>query len=236
MTRVRLVTWNIHACIGRDRRYDPARTASVLRTLDADVIGLQEVDWRHPNRNGLDQLAELADRLGMTPIEGPNLEDHRGSYGNAILTRLPIERTRELDLAIPEREPRGAIDASLSLGGRSLRVLVTHLGLSRRERWEQAARIDRHLRAEPRPRDQILALLGDLNEWRPGSRGPWRSLRAQFDCSCAPRTFPVRRPTLRLDRVLIAPAPHRFEGEAVRTRAARLASDHLPVCVEAAWR
>lgn len=37
-------TYNVHRCIGTDGRHDPDRVAAVIRELDADVVGLQEVD------------------------------------------------------------------------------------------------------------------------------------------------------------------------------------------------
>ena len=41
--RLRVVTYNVHKCIGLDRRERPGRIAAVLREVDADVIALQEV-------------------------------------------------------------------------------------------------------------------------------------------------------------------------------------------------
>jgi endonuclease/exonuclease/phosphatase family metal-dependent hydrolase len=64
-----LVTYNIHACIGTDGRFEPARIASVLREMDADVVALQEVDHRHID--GYDLLDYLAAKTGLTAIAGP---------------------------------------------------------------------------------------------------------------------------------------------------------------------
>ena len=44
--RLRVASYNIHDCVGGDGRRDPARVAAVLREIDADIIGLQEVDAR----------------------------------------------------------------------------------------------------------------------------------------------------------------------------------------------
>ncbi|MCA9286132.1 MAG: endonuclease/exonuclease/phosphatase family protein, partial [Phycisphaerales bacterium] len=160
----RLVTWNIHSCVGTDGAYDPGRTAEVLRGLDADIIGLQEVDWRTPPFDGMDQLTLMAQRLAMTPVAGPNLRDHRGEYGNGLLTRLEVREVRRVHLAHDASEPRGAIDALLTRDGHRLRVLVTHLGLRRRERRLQAQAI----RAAVERGADAVVLLADLNEWMPG--------------------------------------------------------------------
>lgn len=231
--RLRLVSWNIHSCVGTDKRYDPARIASVLTELNADIIGLQEVDWRSPLHQGVDQLAFLARTLGMTAVPGPNLYDHRGEFGNALLTRLPVEEVEHLDLAQPGREPRGCIDAQLTCDGRPLRALVTHLGLQRSERALQRRAIAEHL--GPREPGVVRCLLADLNEWMPArlTRGPL--VPACFDAVYAPRTFPARRPALALDRVYASPMPDTARHARLLTPAARLASDHLPVVVDVRW-
>jgi len=41
-----VASFNIHACVGRDRRRDVDRIAEVIRELNADIVGLQEVDSR----------------------------------------------------------------------------------------------------------------------------------------------------------------------------------------------
>jgi len=61
---VRVVTYNIHACVGVDRRYEPARIAAVLREIDADIVCLQEVDVRRGTRLHGDQAAYLAEATG----------------------------------------------------------------------------------------------------------------------------------------------------------------------------
>ena len=89
--RLRAVSWNVHSWVGTDRREDPGRIAEVLARLQADVVGLQEVDWRTSRPDDRDPFELVARRVGMTAIPGPNLADHRGEYGNGLLTRLPVE-------------------------------------------------------------------------------------------------------------------------------------------------
>ena len=43
---MRVATYNIHGAVGLDRRRRPERIAEVLASLEADVIGLQEVEGR----------------------------------------------------------------------------------------------------------------------------------------------------------------------------------------------
>ena len=41
--RVRVVSWNVHGCVGTDGRFLPERTAEALAALAPDVALLQEV-------------------------------------------------------------------------------------------------------------------------------------------------------------------------------------------------
>jgi len=60
---IRVVTYNVHSCIGTDRRVDVERIVEVLRALDPDVIGLQEVDVRRERTGFVDQLTAIATAL-----------------------------------------------------------------------------------------------------------------------------------------------------------------------------
>lgn len=231
--RLRLVSWNIHSCVGTDKRYDPSRIASVLAGFDADIIGLQEVDWRAPQYEGTDQLSFLARTLGMNAIAGPNLIDRRGEFGNALLTRLEVADVDHLDLSQPGREPRGCIDAQLVSEGHRIRVFVTHLGLMRRERVKQLRTIVRHL-ADDVSTD-MRCLLGDINEWLPQLISGRDLIPKPFQAVYAPRSFPSKMPVFRLDRAYVAPLPSRLVQHPFVSGSARQASDHLPIIIDVQW-
>jgi endonuclease/exonuclease/phosphatase family metal-dependent hydrolase len=224
--RLSLATYNIHACIGVDGRFDPHRTLGVLGELGADLIALQEVE--HHAVDGRDLLDFLADGVGMTAIAGPTLLRSERHYGNALLTRLPVSHIDRIDLSLPGREPRGALDVQLEWGGRRIQVVATHLGLRPGERRRQVRLLLE--RFEGSSSFELSALLGDLNEWQlwGGALG-W--LRRHFRDSRrrAPRTYPGRLPLFALDRIWVRPADGLVAVEAHRTRLARLASDHLPL-------
>jgi endonuclease/exonuclease/phosphatase family metal-dependent hydrolase len=233
--KLRVVTWNVHSCIGTDGRLDPARVASVLSDLEADVIGLQEVDSRQAHPTGHDQLPFLAERLGMYALAGPNLRDDRGELGNGLLTRVPPSSHELIDLSVAGFEARGAIDARLplELAGLRLRVLVTHLGLTGAERAIQVGALREHI--ERGSGFDAMLLLGDFNEWRPRPFAGPGLAPSPFPVSSRVRAFPSRLPVLRLDRLLAWPEPRRFEVRAIRARPARIASDHLPIVADVEW-
>lgn len=222
MAAVRIATYNIHECVGRDRRVDPHRTAAVLLELDADVIALQEL--RSPF-GALRTLDFLADRTGMFALEGPTMVKLGASYGNALLSRTKPLEVRGIDLSVPGREPRGALEARLLVAGHRLRVVATHLGLRPAERRFQVRRLLDHLVPDP---GEVMVLTGDLNEWFLWGR-PLRWLHAVFRDTPSPATFPSGRPVFALDRLWVRPRAMLSALAVHRSATARIASDHLPL-------
>lgn len=225
VTAFDIATYNIHSCVGIDARFAPERIAEVIRALECDVVGLQEVGWHHRGEIGLDQFAFIAERTGMKAYAGPTKHHARAHYGNALLTNLPVQDLRFIDLSLPRREPRGAIDADIAVNGRPIRVIVAHLGLDPRERGVQ---IDRVLAAMDQGPKRPTVFLGDLNEWQ-GRSPRIRRLQQIFADCAAPRSFHARMPALRLDRIFVSQGLELARYEVVRNALTRRASDHLPV-------
>ena len=219
-TCLRLATYNIHQWVGGDGRADIERVLSVIRSLDADLIALQELllPWE-----GFTQ-EDLARETCMEVIPGRTLYRGDAEYGNAVLTRLPVRSTCSLELTVPPFEPRGALCVSLLAGDVPVKVVATHLGMRQRERLRQMEALMPELETP----EQVVVMLGDINEWVPRSPVLGR-LRAAFGPQPAPRTFPSRFPLLALDRILARPPAFDRIPCAVRTGPARAASDHLPL-------
>lgn len=221
-----VASYNIHSGRGRDGKRVPRRIADVLREIDGDIVGLQEVDWRPGSGEaGGSQATYFSDLIGFRALAGPNIRDHRGHFGNVLLTRLPVVAYRTHDLSVAGREPRGAIDAILGGDGGTLRAITTHLGLRPAERRRQAQRLAEIVSAAPAT---PTVLLGDLNEWRIGSPS-LAALSDLFGNARQPRSFPARRPILRLDRILWRGCAAAGAVEIHGSALARIASDHLPV-------
>jgi endonuclease/exonuclease/phosphatase family metal-dependent hydrolase len=222
VARVVVATYNIHRCYGGDGLFAPERVRRVIAELDADVVALQEVETR--DDGGLDLLAFLAGER-YHAIAGPTLFRERARYGNALLTRLPVDSVAHHDLSVPGREPRGAIDAQLALNGGALRIVATHFGLSPKERRAQARRVLRFMEAPAAP---VEVLLGDLNEWFLWGR-PLAWLHRAFMQTPAPATWPARFPVLALDRLWVRPNAVLASLARYDSASARAASDHLPL-------
>jgi len=223
---MRLATYNIHACVGADGHFDPGRTVGVLQQMNADVVALQEVD-NHPL--GETRLLDyLSAETAMTVFSGPTLQRGTRHYGNALLTRLPTLTLKQVDLSLPRREPRGAIDALLDWNGQNLQVVATHLGLKPGERRQQVRRL---LTLYESGRAEICVLLGDLNEWLLWGR-PLRWLRRHFAASPQLRTYPARFPLFALDRIWVHPRSALTSLAVHDSPLARIASDHLPLMAE----
>ena len=217
-----VATWNIHSAIGTDGRFDLARTAAVLREIDAPVIALQEVgDFRGRTPHS-EHALELGRALDLHVAFAPTLERKGRRYGNALLSRFPIAGTRSIDLSVRGHEPRAALVVRLD-APRPLEVACVHLGLGPFERRTQEEKL-----ADSLPRGR-LAVCGDFNHLteRPVRLGGLRDAACVLDQKA--RTCPSALPLFRFDRVFVSEG---LEPRSLRvhvSRAARRASDHLPL-------
>ena len=64
---VRILTYNVHRCVGVDRRLDVGRVAAVIAAQEPDIVALQELDVGRARTGGADQAHRLAQRLGGWP-------------------------------------------------------------------------------------------------------------------------------------------------------------------------
>ena len=215
---VRVATYNIHRGRGLDGRVSLRRIADVVRELDADVVGVQEIYEA--------QAEHLARDLGMQPITGVTVHRADGAYGNAILTRLALQGVATFDLSVRAREARGGIRVDLGFREQTLHIFNVHLGLRGHERAAQVKwLVERHILWDDRTGPRIV--IGDLNEWFPGRVG--RALRREFTSLRRRRTHPAFLPLWALDRIYW---DHAVRGESLRvhrTPLSRVASDHLPL-------
>ena len=236
----RLITYNVHRCLGVDGRLSPERIAEVIAPSRPDIVCLQELDVRRSRTGGVDQAHAVAHALGMHMLFHPALRVMEEEYGDAILTTRPAKLVKAG--ALPAvmrrfgREPRGALWACVQIGGAELQVINTHLGLRGQERLTQVETLlGPEWLGHPACRDPVI-IAGDLNAI-PRSRAYGRLAARLRDAQAfAPHrpqaTFPSRMPVLRIDHVFVSRSIEVTRAECLRTPLARVASDHLPLVVD----
>jgi len=161
-TRLRVLTWNVWWQYGPwQERYRAIE--KIVGDVDADLIGLQEV-W---SANGRNLAGMLAERFGYQHVyHALNFKDAVG-FGNAILSRWPIERTemrelpgvqgrdeKRLVLAVETRGPRGPVQFFCTH--------LNHLIHDSEIRQRQVATIAQLVEAMG-PRDYVPIICGDFN-------------------------------------------------------------------------
>jgi endonuclease/exonuclease/phosphatase family metal-dependent hydrolase len=222
-----IASYNVHKCVGSDRRCDPERTSRVIHEIDADVIALQEADTRFGERTGILDLARLERETGLIPVPVSGMAKAHGWHGNVVLFKKGLVRDVH-QISLPGLEPRGALVAEIELErGGALRIIAAHFGLLRHSRARQVQMLVEMMA----DRGEVpTILLGDLNEWRLGDRSSLNSFQSAFGPQPpAVPSFPARLPVLALDRIITNRKGVLSTVEAHDTPLSRVASDHLPI-------
>lgn len=222
-----IASYNVHKCIGVDKKFDPERTVEVISELNADIVAIQEADKRFGERSGLLDLQSLERDSGLVPvpIQAMSPTGH-GWHGNLLLIRHGLIRDIQ-QLKLPGVEPRGAVIADIDFEDGPLRIIAAHFGLLKHSRSKQAETLLSMIKEDT---DRPTILIGDLNEWRIGKGSSLATLQPAFNLTAgAVPSFPSRFPVLALDRILSRPQKLVTSVEVHNTPLARLASDHLPI-------
>ena len=217
-TPLRVMSYNIHHGEGTDGKVDLPRLAQVIRNARPDLVALQEVD-RNVRRSGsVDQTAELARLTGLHGSFARAIDYDGGEYGQAILSRFPIERLTIHRLpGEPEREQRIAAEVLVKVSGGDISFVTTHLHHINAEfRGRQAARLNEIFA----PSDHPVILGGDLNA-TPESR-PLEIMSGKWTLASPDRslkTFPAGVADRKIDYVHVLPGVRfRLVGEQVPRR------------------
>jgi endonuclease/exonuclease/phosphatase family metal-dependent hydrolase len=238
----RIMTYNVHRCVGVDRRLDVGRVAAVIAQRQPDIVALQELDVCRTRTGAVDQAHAIAQRLGMHFHFHAAFAVEEERYGDAILTMAPhrVIKAGPLPglLGIRGLEPRGALWLELDIDGRPLQVLNTHLGLVPHEQRAQAlALAGNEWTGGRKATDPPLILVGDFNA-TPHARayrtlaGRFTDARRQAPGPGLTPTFPSRLPMLAIDHVFLDGKVRAVRAETVSGPLARVASDHLPLVVD----
>ncbi len=233
------MTYNVHRCLGLDGQLSPRRIVSVIAACKPDIVALQELDVGRLRTGQIDQARLIAHELGMAFHFQPAIHVLEEKFGDAILTAGDCRLMRAGLLSVrgwlPDIRSRGALWVKVTLGGRDIHVINTHLGLLPAERTGQvSALLGPDWLGHPDCRDPVL-LAGDFNAVPQGKscRRLARRLGAKWQgLGRGPLpTFPSNFPVAKLDHVFASGV--RFTAmEVVHTPLARVASDHLPLIAD----
>ncbi len=230
-TTIKVLSYNIHHAEGVDGKLDLMRIASVIQSVQPDIVALQEVDVKVKRSENVDQASELGRLTGMKHAFRQNIELQGGGYGNAVLARgdMTIVANHRLP-NIDKGEQRGVLEVNVELEGRRIRVLATHFDHRRdpRERLESITVVNRLAEAQP---SVPTLLIGDLNapfdsEVLQRATSVW-----QLTNNSSMPTIPVANPERQIDFVLSYPR-QAWEAVSARVLDEVIASDHRPIFVE----
>jgi endonuclease/exonuclease/phosphatase family metal-dependent hydrolase len=230
----RVMTYNIHHGEGLDGKVDLQRIADLIKHEQADIVALQEVDKGVARTARRDLPAELATLTGMSCVFSNNFHFQQGEYGNAVLTRLPVQCwTNSYYKMLRTGEQRGILQVVLKVQGRELAFMNTHVDYRAddTERLSNVAEIQQIIQSY---RGRPMILCGDFND-TPGSR-TCRKLGESFNDAWASVaagdgfTIPAENPRKRIDYIWIG-----NDGSILPLKAwvpESAASDHRPVVAE----
>ncbi|MGW8187092.1 MAG: endonuclease/exonuclease/phosphatase family protein [Desulfobacterales bacterium] len=239
---IRVMTYNIHSGVNRDGNVRLQPVVQVIRSLNPDIVALQEVDMGLRRGRYRHQAKVLGERLEMEFFFYPLVQFETRHYGLAFLSRHPftIVKCDRLPTVLPRfnLQRRGGLWIRIDHLSRPVHIFNTHLGLFHRERRRQVDALVGSKWLQAVPRNDAVVFCGDLNA------GPlswaYRKLSASLSDVQKKRqggqrpqpTYSSRRPLLRIDHIFVS---NHLVPSAVRvpqSRITQLASDHLPLSAE----
>jgi endonuclease/exonuclease/phosphatase family metal-dependent hydrolase len=235
---IRVMTYNIHSCIGMDGKLFPTRIARIISRQSPDIVALQEVDRNMARTANKDQVALIGERLNMHSSFFPVLKSREGEYGLAVLSRFPLKDVSCTFLPQVSRynltEKRGLMWLKLETLHGLVHVFNTHLSLVKRERMMQMRHIIEEIIVDTLPASEPVIFCGDFNA---GIHSPVYNLLSEkmtdsqkIHSHFQPDpTFFSSYPLFTLDHIFYSHHLAPVKVTVVNDWECRLASDHLPV-------
>lgn len=229
-----MATFTITSCnlrwgLGLDDR--PFDVAAAVRSFGTDLVALQEV-WDPDDGSGgvrgigeelgyaVHEAAQSASHVHPAPGITADPEKAHGTWGIALLSRLPVRSVRTLELGrLFERwdvAERTAILAEVVVEDRTVLVAAIHLSFVLPNAAMQLRRLRGLL-----PIGTPSLVVGDCNLWGPVAE----SLLTGWTRAVRGRTWPAARPHSQLDHLLVSPEIHTSSARVLGP----VGSDHLPI-------
>jgi len=238
---LRVMTYNVHSCVGMDGKMSPERIARVIARHNPDVIALQELDAGRVRTFGLDQARTLAELLDMQFHFHPVLRVEEEMYGNAVLSRYPLKIIEAAGLprifSHKYFEPRGALWVEIEYLGTKIQLLNTHLSFWAPEQRKQAAALcGTAWLGHPALKGPVI-LCGDFNAIPDAKacrmiREKLEDVQLKMERHKPLNTWFGHCPIGRIDHIFVNAQAGVLDVKVPATRLEKLASDHLPLIVD----
>jgi endonuclease/exonuclease/phosphatase family metal-dependent hydrolase len=239
---VQVLVYNIHAGKDAPGVDNLERLSELIRSTNADIVLLQEVDNGTKRSGNVNQPALLAERTGLHAAFGSALDYDGGKYGIAILSRWPILVDTLIHLPVDppqeraggSHEPRGALRVIVKSPYGRLAVINTHLDATAVDRWRrQEADSIVSVVAQTLTTERLVIAGGDFNSTPEsavqvavrggGLRDSW------MECNGGQGfTFPDDTPVKRIDYLFLTGDIRCTSAHVINTRV----SDHRPLLVQ----
>jgi endonuclease/exonuclease/phosphatase family metal-dependent hydrolase len=234
---LKIMSYNVHACRGRDGKAHPDRIAKVIAEHDPDIIALQEID----SNDTAHQAKVIARMLSMNYYYHSCVLLKTGQHGNAVLSRFKMKLVRRGSLPSLMKtqflEKRGALWVEVNAHGRKVQVINTHLSLFPMEGMLQAkSLLGREWLGNPACRGPVI-VCGDFNSlidsriYKAIGRD-FHSIHFHAPGYRHLKTFPSFFPLGLVDHIFLGNGIKAVKIETPKTQLEKTASDHLPLIAE----
>lgn len=234
---VRLASYNIRVC--SNKTYDSQKVpdydaiAKIIKAVDADVIGLQEVDSCARRTLYGDQFKILADLTGMDYFYGSFLDmPTHGSYGSGLLFKKHMTPEKSWKQVIKyERIKKKAVVNVLEFN--SFVMVCTHLNTNAEMRAYQISVVNKMFDSYKKP----VFIVGDFNA-EPQS-DHIKEIKTKWDIiSPLDFTFPSNKPIKCIDYICLKKGSKNVQVDKAKVVTfvegadVGVDSDHLPIFVD----
>ncbi|MBN2639402.1 MAG: endonuclease/exonuclease/phosphatase family protein [Bacteroidales bacterium] len=221
-SKLKVLTYNIHHGEGMDTLIDLERIANVINSVSPDLVALQEVDI-HASRSGdIDQLNKLAELCKMNAAFGKAMDWDGGEYGNAVLSKFPIQKQTTYPLP---GEPRSALSTVIQLNnGTEIDFIAVHLDVEVEARKNSIQPLEEIIKENS---CLPIIIAGDFNDV-PDSE-VLQSLKNKLICATPELfTYPSELPEEQIDYVLLS-KNDKWKVLSAEVLNEKNASDHRPL-------
>jgi endonuclease/exonuclease/phosphatase family metal-dependent hydrolase len=157
---LKVVSYNVQ-CLsyGKERE----KIVKILKELDADVIGLQELDINTRRSGEGNQLQKLAEELGYEYCYAKTIFHQGGAYGHGVMSKYPIRKSEVVyfDEKVPGTEDRAYSRQVISVDGLKFTLYNVHITGGYGRIYEPLAEVNQV--GKRMLKDPCALLTGDFN-------------------------------------------------------------------------